>query len=237
MKFRFILQITHGIVKLIVPTFKYLIYSLRNPIIIKFFIPWAFSNLNPKGNNIKDETIWITFQSKEWLENFLKPNMTIFEYGSGGSTIFFTKRVKKVTSIEHDQNWYKSLKKILKEKKIKNCDYILSKPQKINHYKNQNFSDYKNFSSKEYYDFCFKSYVKTIENFPNENFDLIFIDGRARPSCVFSSLDKVKPGGIIMMDNSERPHYQLSKNLLGDWRKTDFYGPGPYGRFFWNTTI
>jgi len=237
MKFHFILQIIRGTIKLIIPTFNYIIYFFKNPKIGKFFIPWLFSNLNPHKNNIKDKTIWITFESKMWLEKFLKPNMTIFEYGSGGSTIFFTNRVKNLISVEHDMDWHKNIKKILEKNEIKNCEYILSKPQKINDIENQNFSDYKKFLSEEYPNFSFESYVKNIDKFQDQNFDLIFIDGRSRPACIFHSLNKVKRGGIIMLDNSERAHYQLGKKLLSNWLKIDFYGPGPYGRFFWNTTI
>jgi len=103
----------------------------KNPKLIRFFIPWITSNLDPNRSAIKDETPWITFQAKEWLEDFLtqNKNMTVFEYGSGGSTIFFSKRVKRLISIEHDRAWYQVLSRTLKEKNILNCEYLLLEPQ------------------------------------------------------------------------------------------------------------
>jgi len=50
----------------------------------------------------------------------------------------------------------------------------------------------------------------------------------------------VKPGGIIVLDNSERDRYQkavLMLEALG-WTKIRFAGPGPYVRTeFWDTCV
>ena len=51
--------------------------------------------------------------------------MSIFEYGAGNSTIFLSNFVGTVTSVEHDELWYKDLKNKLK----KNVRLIYSKPE------------------------------------------------------------------------------------------------------------
>lgn len=79
--------------------------------------------------------------------------------------------------------------------------------------------------------------MKSIDAFPDRSFDLIFVDGRARSSCIFHARNKVKPGRFLMLDNSERNYYSFGKELLIDWERKDFFGPGPYGRYFWQTTI
>mgnify|MGYP005636679839 CR=1 FL=1 len=46
--------------------------------------------------------------------------------------------------------------------------------------------------------------------------DLLFIDGnnQDRPAWLMASQKLVKPGGIIVLDNAERPHYQVGRKHL-----------------------
>lgn len=44
-------------------------------------------------------------------------------------------------------------------------------------------------------------YVKSISSY-KENFDVIVIDGRARYDCAVEAIKKLKPGGLIILDNS-----------------------------------
>jgi predicted O-methyltransferase YrrM len=71
----------------------------------------------------------------------------------------------------------------------------------------------------------FALYVKQIDEFPDEYFDIILIDGRARPSCIKRSVSKVKPGGLLILDNSEREYY-LAKAIeyLKAFQRNEFYG-------------
>jgi len=156
--------------------------------------------------------------------------MTVFEYGSGGSTIFFSKRVKKMISMEHDRTWYQHVLDILKDNNISNCEYLISEPQ-------PSPDSQTGFTSKEYTNMSFEAYVKGIDAFPDKSFDLVFIDGRARPSCILHSLDKIRPGGFLMLDNSERIYYKQGKELLTNWEQTDFWGHGPYGAYPWQTSV
>lgn len=209
---------------------------LANPKSIRFFIPWIAS-LRADRNPLKDKNPWITFEAKEWLESFLNHNMTVFEWGSGGSTIFIAKRVKKLISVEHYRDYYQLVAQSLKKNNISNCEYLLKEPEPTA--RQSNFMDSKGYASglPEYKNMSFENYVKSIESFPDENFDLVFIDGRARPSCIFHALSKVHPGGFLMLDNSEREEYQMAKDLLVDWVQKDFFGPGPYNTTFWQTTV
>jgi len=234
----FIVHIAYGVARLIIPICIYLKHSLRNLNLVRFIIPWIASNINPNRSSIKDEAPWITFQARQWLEGFLSKNKNIevFEYGSGGSTLFFSKKVRRLVSVEHDPAWFEVVDRILKEKKILNCEYLLFESQ-LAPDGSLDFSDPESFASKEYPGGSFEAYVKSIDAFPDQGFDLIFIDGRARPSCILHARNKVKPGGFIILDNSERDYYSLGKELLSDWERMDFFGPGPYGRYFWQTSI
>jgi len=211
----------------------YLIRLFKKPKLIKFVIPWIVTNLSLNRKTLKDEIPWITFEAKEWLDKFLKQDMTVFEYGSGGSTLFFSKKVKNLISIEHDKTWYEALSSLLKEKKILNCEYWLLEPRPIlAKDTNLNFSYPLSFTSEAYTNMSFKKYVKSIDVFPNGSFDLILVDGRARPSCILHALNKLRPGGFLMLDDSERTYYHLGKQLIDRWERIDFFGPGPYDSYF-----
>ena len=83
----------------------------------------------------------------------------------------------------------------------------------------------------------FKNYVNSITEYPDSSFDLISIDGVARSSCIKASIPKLKKGGYLMLDNSEREEYQEAIKLLNNFERIDFEGPGPYNFYFWTTTI
>jgi predicted O-methyltransferase YrrM len=55
--------------------------------------------------------------------------MRVFEYGSGGSTLFFGERAKVLVSVEHDREWYKVLKQHLEKRGLRNVEYLLAEPE------------------------------------------------------------------------------------------------------------
>ncbi len=54
---------------------------------------------------------WLHADATLYLENLLTPDMEILEFGAGGSTLWFAERVKHVTSVEDDPDWYAVLKR------------------------------------------------------------------------------------------------------------------------------
>jgi hypothetical protein len=65
--------------------------------------------IDNEGNPIP----WTTYSFIRFIDNYLKKEMVLFEYGSGNSTIFYSKRVKEITTVEHDKIWYDKLTKKL----------------------------------------------------------------------------------------------------------------------------
>jgi len=52
---------------------------------------------------------WLTYPMIEFL-NFLDfSEKTVFEYGAGSSTLYWSRRAKQVISVELDRGWYESL--------------------------------------------------------------------------------------------------------------------------------
>lgn len=205
------------------------------------FERWSFS-LRPQANPIADRSPWMVFPAIDFLKRILKKDSRVFEYGSGGSTLFFSDLVGELVTVEHDPNWFEVVAREMNESpfcKSNRWRTILAEPVADVAGQNMEPSDALSYrSSDEQYQKCnFREYCSTIDEYPNEYFDLVVIDGRARPSCFMHSAHKVKVGGYIVLDNAERDTYQFieeSAAKLG-FIITDFWAPGPYNRYGWRT--
>jgi SAM-dependent methyltransferase len=135
------------------------------------------------------ELPWFSYEAIDFLDKFLRPDMTVCEYGSGGSTLFFARRVRQVFSIESDPQWFNLLSDRLQKKSIGNVTMKLSP------------FDFKNaagFENSEY-----------LHSIPPERFDVVVVDGmeewtRVRPVCFEKAQRHVKNDGIIVVDDSWR---------------------------------
>jgi hypothetical protein len=207
---------------------------------IKFFRLWLQS-LEDNRNPLDDEQPWITYSAREFLEQILHQEMKVFEYGIGGSTIFFLNRVHELVSVEHDPKWFNLVCEKMKKYKFNHWESYLLEPEYNEFVLVNDPSDPDSYVSSDetFKNKSFRNYVTVIENYPSQIFDLIMIDGRARPSCFKHSLDKVKQGGWIVLDNSDRDEYHFIYETLNNdhWQKYEFYGLGPYGLSFWKTSI
>ena len=218
---------------------KYILRSLyflfSHPDHFKYFFRWLKS-FNNGHSAFSDELPWLTYEAVEWLENYLTREKTVFEYGSGGSTLFMVKRAGKVVSVEHDREWFQWVKKKLEAERYSNYDYFLFMPQKYNRKGKHNIQSFRS-TEPIYKDQWFQKYVKSIDHFPDVFFDLVIVDGRARTSCARQAIKKIKPGGFLMLDNSEREIYIPVFNDLKNCKRIDFYGLGNYNFYPWQTSI
>lgn len=198
-------------------------------------------NSTRAGNSpLNDQSPWITYESRRKLERLLKPDFTIFEFGAGGSSVFFSKYVKKVTTVEHDEQWLKLVENKMASLKRTNWTGYFVPPEKIQPGP-IDFSDPGLFLSADtnYEGMSFEKYASAIDQYPGEHFDLVMVDGRARPGCIKKALPKVKKGGFLVIDNSERDYYlkQIDLRAMGFDLFFNDFGPGPYNVEFWQTTI
>lgn len=152
-------------------------------------------------------SIWVPDLAIEWLDDWLKPYMTGVEFGSGCSTLWLSQRVKTLISVEHDEKWYERVKTILKEYNVKNVDLIYA-DTKINK----------------------KRYTQPLNKIPDETFDFSFVDGpnKLRMSSTVASWPKIKPRGILILDNSQEKGLREPVAYLNALtrEKIRFRGPG-----------
>ena len=153
---------------------------------------------------------WVTYPFIDFIERRLTPQMELFEYGSGNSTLYYSKRVARVYSVENDNIWYE---------RIKN-----SMPENVNLFycELENDGDYCRYAAKT-----------------NRKFDLIIVDGRDRVNCCVNSIDVLSPAGVIVLDDSERKEYTSAISLLTErgFKKIDFWGIAPTVNYLKCTTV
>ena len=112
------------------------------------------------------ETPHLTKPTIEFLESILTSKSRVLEIGSGGSTLWFARRVRWVTSFEHDAGWFRLVMRKLQEAGLTN--YHL------------NFMpDYPELG------------IPALGG----DYDLVFVDGRGRVRSIKTTYKLVKPSG------------------------------------------
>jgi precorrin-6B methylase 2 len=151
---------------------------------------------------------WVTYSFIDFIKDRLNPTQKVFEYGSGSSTLFYAKRVGKVVSVEHDENWYNKIRNT----KPENAEMIFTKLEKGGEYS--------------------KKAVLL-----GEQFDIIIVDGRDRVNCCKESINALTPQGVLVLDDSERPEYNEAREFLKSkgFKELSFSGISP-GLFYLKAT-
>jgi len=208
---------------------------------IKYFYRWGKS-LQPGINSIIDKQPWITFPSIDFLKLHLNSNSRVFEYGGGGSTLFFMNRVKEVVTVEHDPEWFSRLQQTLAKSLMNNWSGNLILPENKMPGENLDASNPNHYytTDSNFLNNIFKLYASFIDRYPDEYFDVVLVDGRARSSCIIHSLKKIKKDGYLIVDNSDRKYYfEKTDNAINKCFKLIYNqkSPSPYADFFTQTGI
>lgn len=219
-----------------------------NQKIIQFFDHYRFKESYRKSINktaLEDEMPWINFQAFRFLQKIMKPEMHVFEFGMGGSTLFFAQNVEKIVSIEHNPAWFEKVNALLSNKGLANYENQVILPVPIADYDQKthtNPTDYVSYYMPDCRHYSFEKYAQSIEAYPDESFDMILVDGRSRNACVMHAISKLKKNGFLILDNAERADYAYAHQTLDalHWKSTHFWGLGPYTHTstrFWQTSF
>jgi predicted O-methyltransferase YrrM len=142
--------------------------------------------------------------------------MSVFEYGAGGSTLFFASKVGSVTCTEDNVVWLRKVEERLKQDAIPNV--VLQHRQ---------------FESQDPHSFEDSAYLNSI---PEKEFDVIVVDGteecfgqpdavKVRPVCFRHAEKYVRPGGIIVVDDSWYYSELRCENHAKEYRVFESTGP------------
>jgi hypothetical protein len=183
---------------------------------------------------------WLPFVAMNWLRTYLRPDMNVFEYGSGASTIFISHLAGHVCTVEHDTAWHTLVSKALLQHHVSNCLYQLHEPR-FDDEKTEVLSDrtlIADPSERENPGVNFQSYIAAIDGHPDQTFDLVLVDGRARRACMERALPKVKKGAFLMLDNSNDPRLVDCLELMQPYQRYDLHGIAPgWPPARWTTSV
>jgi hypothetical protein len=189
--------------------------------------PWLASMSDP-DYLLNERYPWLTFRAVRRIERYLRerPGARVFEYGSGGSTLFWRRWGCSCVSVEHDEAWMNRVKRWIGDDP--RCELRLVTPDPVpDRGTDADPSDPLGYRSGDpaFRGYSFERYARQIEQFPDASFDVVLVDGRARPSCLMHAIPKLRPGGIAILDNADRPYY-LSRmsGHLGSFGRETFIG-------------
>ena len=217
---------------------KFLLSLLvKHPDQAKYIPRWLMSL--SKDYLLKKQLPWVTFYALDFLNTLDFKGKRVFEYGSGASTLYWLKKRASCVSIEHEKQWYDKMNSSFAA--IAEVDYRLVEPELLSNgktIKNPANPDHYSSSSPEFKNYEFSHYVQQIDEFPDEYFDIVMIDGRARPSCIKRSLSKIRVGGFMIVDNTDRDYYlQETIHYLKNFSRQEFFGLVPIATYISKTDI
>jgi predicted O-methyltransferase YrrM len=137
---------------------------------------------------------------------------SVFEWGTGYSTVWFQNHVERIIATESNRRYYKSFLPLMKS----NCLYM-----RRDLIKNK---------------LC--PYVNAIHE-SKEKYDCIIVDGRNRNLCIKQIPQYIKKNGLIILDNSDRKKYNNGKRFLNKHFKLYFNAPIDLKNkiYNWGTTV
>lgn len=128
---------------------------------------------------------WFGKSIIDLIKKRLNKTLSVFEWGGGNSTLFWSSHVKDVVSVEHDREWYEKMLSVVP-------DNVSMRYCRLE------------------YD---GEYCRAVLEEKKE-FDIILIDGRDRGRCARNAVLRLKENGIIIWDDSEREAYRAGREFL-----------------------
>lgn len=165
-----------------VQVLHYRAYSqlIKNPDSYLYSTGWmqSLKELKPidkSGNPIP----WMNIPTIGFMEERLTQDLNLFEFGSGYSTCFFARKVRNVTSVEHDEKWFHIVKSLIPD----NVTLIFKEKD--------NDGDY----------------CRTISS-TGDKYDVVIVDGIDRVNCIKHCISALSERAIILLDDSMRDEYK-----------------------------
>lgn len=208
----------------------------------KYYRLWK-NTLDSAKTSLDYRLPWITFQAINFLEKELKAGNTVFEFGGGGSSLFFLEKGCRVITVEHHDTWFREISAHIKKSRFGHqWQGFFIKPEEKVYPVNQDAADPLAYYSMhtDHANDTFKAYASKIDDEADSSLDIVLVDGRVRPSCILHAIPKIKSNGLLIIDNTERHYYSdyFLKHFADHFTLVmDKFGPVPYITWFNKTTI
>lgn len=145
---------------------------------------------------------WVTAEAVRMLEQLLRPDDVGIEYGSGRSTLWFAKRLKRIVSVEHHQGWFEKVEAMIAEQGASNAKVVLRTPEE---------------------------FAGVISEFEPGTLGFVLVDGQRRDECAMAATQHLKPGGLLVIDDVHR--YLPSKSRAPLAKKPDEFASDMWREF------
>jgi len=140
---------------------------------------------------------WLTPSAIAFLDRELPRDGVGLEWGSGRSTVWFGARLARLVSVEMDATWADRVHAKVVDMPNVDLRHVL-----LEHPKEE--------PTRPHYE-PLPRYVSVIDEFPPDSLDFVLVDGHYRQACVVAALGKLRPGGLLAVDNT-------------DWLTDDLWG-------------
>jgi predicted O-methyltransferase YrrM len=129
---------------------------------------------------------WLTPEAIRLLDSMLRPSDIGAEFGSGRSTLWLARRCAHLTSVEHDQAWHATVSAALAVEGITHVDYQCHPRDEPDASGNRS------------------AYARVAQFLGDESIDFALVDGLYRDYVTLFLLPKIRPGGMLIVDNVNR---------------------------------
>lgn len=154
------------------------------------------------------DTPWLTESGIRLLDSWLKPTDVGLEWGSGRSTAWFARHVARMTSVEDNPQWHERVKALLQQAGVSHKVDYRSIP-----------CEHREVDEPDSH-----PYANVADEFAEESLDFALVDGNIRVLCMQKVLSKLKPGGLLILDNANRyfPNVSLGRPATTHEPRTDY---------------
>jgi hypothetical protein len=162
---------------------------------------WLRSFVEQKSVDVKGKPIpFMSYAAVDLLTARVPSGITVFEFGSGFSTLWWASRANRVVACEHDRKW----RDLVLQMAPPNVEVL---------YRTADESG---------------PYAESIAEAPHP-IDVVVIDGRHRVECARACLPFVAHHGVIIWDDTDRERYRPGIQELRDagFKQLQLSGLGP----------
>lgn len=174
---------------------------------------------------------WLCHGSVSLLRQVLAPDMRGFEWGAGRSTEFFARHAAHLVSVEHEAKWIRRVRVRLGEAGLGHKATLLFLPRNSHGAKPDSRPELWLRLNLQPRHPELAAYFDAVLDWPESFFDFISIDGRARVECAANAVSRLKPGGLLILDNSEWTKYGPVFTACAGWPRRCFCNG------VWETTV
>lgn len=108
--------------------------------------------------------------------------------GSGRSSTWIAERVAHLVTVEHDPRWHGKV-----EADIAACGLAAKIDYRLIEAAGDQLGEPRD-----------QPYAKVADEFADQSLDFAVVDGQMRKRCIQRAIDKIKPGGLLVLDGANR---------------------------------